>query len=422
MRLFAFFRKIIGSDETSRIEKIDSRISELDRNKSSLDKELEQSRNTKFWGMSRFRLAQLVSRHPTERKVFTPRAFGNVRTMQELSDDRKREEEKRIISLKEKARNSFETVRNLLTKEDVNSAEDILYQVTPILSELKDEAFHADFKECKNQIESLKEELLQREIERQEQEKKQQEERRQQKERQRQTTSRMSPPDSRSDSAKKYEDGLREAEQEEQKERERIAKLTAEVTRKKKNDTAFITYLKSKGVKYFYHFTNYNNLKSIKEHGGLYSWHYCENHDIKIPDAGGDYKSRELDLRQGLQDYVRLSFCSDHPMQYRKKNEGAHLVLLKIKIDVAAFADTQFSDVNAAANNNIHGASLEDLRRVDIRATQKHYVKKEDPDFHKHQAECMVKTFIPIEYITNIDLLIQNHEEEVQPKRRRRRR
>lgn len=175
------------------------------------------------------------------------------------------------------------------------------------------------------------------------------------------------------------------------------------MTRKKENAEAFITYLKSKGVKYFYHFTCDKNLKSIKEHGGLYSWYYSVQNGINIPVPGGDYESRALDKQQCLEDYVRLSFCVDHPMRWRLMRNGKKLVLLKIKIDVAAFADTQFSDINAADNNNIHGASLEALQGVDIRATQRKYVKKNDPDFKPHQAECMVKKFIPIEYITNIN-------------------
>jgi hypothetical protein len=135
----------------------------------------------------------------------------------------------------------------------------------------------------------------------------------------------------------------------------------------------------------------------------LYSWYYCSQHDIKIPNAGGDSQSRVLDCRYGPQDYVRLSFCSDHPMAYRKYKEGALLVLLKIKIDVAAFKDTMFSDINAADAVHTHGGNLSDLQRVDIKATKESYVSRNNPIFHAHQAECMVKTFIPIEYIENIN-------------------
>lgn len=175
------------------------------------------------------------------------------------------------------------------------------------------------------------------------------------------------------------------------------------MTCKKSDGDKFIDYLQRKGIKYFYHFTDEQNLASIRRHGGLYSWYYCENNDILIPNAGGSSDSRSLDCRHGLEDYVRLSFCSDHPMQFRLQQSGARLVLLKIKIDVAAFKDTQFSNMNAAANAVQHGSTFEDLERVNIYAVKRTFVKKTDDIFHEHQAECMVKTFIPIEYITNID-------------------
>jgi hypothetical protein len=79
------------------------------------------------------------------------------------------------------------------------------------------------------------------------------------------------------------------------------------------------------------------------------------------------------------------------------------LVLLRIKVDVAAFQDTLFSNMNAADSDQLHGGELKDLKRVNIKATQRNYVRREDPDFRAHQAECMVKTFVPIEYIENIN-------------------
>ena len=94
-------------------------------------------------------------------------------------------------------------------------------------------------------------------------------------------------------------------------------------------------------------------------------------------------------------------------MAYRKQQEGANLVLLKIKIEVATFKDTIFSNINAATQDksrNKFGPNLEDLQRVNFSATQRHYVSRNDGEiFHEHQAECMVKTFIPIEYIVNIN-------------------
>lgn len=173
-----------------------------------------------------------------------------------------------------------------------------------------------------------------------------------------------------------------------------------------KNDyTAFMQVLRENGIAYLYHFTDRRNLASIREHGGLYSWAYCGTHGINIPYAGGNDTSRYNDCRYGLQDYVRLSFCNDHPMMWRLKQQGYDLVLLKIKVDAAVLAGTMFSDMNATDGMHSHGESLADLKRVRFSAVHRNYLSREDADFKYHQAEIMVKTFIPANYIVNLNSL-----------------
>ena len=155
-------------------------------------------------------------------------------------------------------------------------------------------------------------------------------------------------------------------------------------------------------MRYLYHFTDVRNIPSIKKHGGLLSWHYCHTHGITIPCQGGDYDSRELDKKYGLEDYVRLSFCDDHPMKWRLEQSGSVMRVLRIKIDVALLKDTQFSDMNAADKRHTHGKTLRHLQMVDFDATKMHYLRSDDPNFKPHQAEVMVKTFIPLKYIENI--------------------
>lgn len=171
-----------------------------------------------------------------------------------------------------------------------------------------------------------------------------------------------------------------------------------------KEDAAQIErYLKDNAVCCFYHFTDRKNLESIRKNGGLYSWSYCEKNNISIPVPGGSSMSRSLDIRHHLEDYVRLSFCEDHPMAFRLKEKGADLVLLKIKTDVATLKDTLFSDINATDNDHHHGGKLDDLKRIDIQATKQTYVSKESFIFKKHQAEVLVKTHIPLDCIINLD-------------------
>lgn len=159
--------------------------------------------------------------------------------------------------------------------------------------------------------------------------------------------------------------------------------------------------LEDNQIECFYHFTDERNLSSIRK-GGLLSWYYCQNHGVDIPNQGGDEMSKSLDARYMLQDYVRLSFCRSHPMAYRLQQKGSKLVLLKIKKEVACFKETSFSTMNATDKLNEHGKNLVHLQKVDFEATKKNYLKSDDENFKPHQAEVMVKTFVPAEYIINL--------------------
>ena len=180
-------------------------------------------------------------------------------------------------------------------------------------------------------------------------------------------------------------------------------RMVAAIKTKKRDAEPIARKLSDNGIRYFYHFTDRRNLDSIKKHRGLYSWKYCDSHGITIPYPGGNSDSRRNDMRHNLQDYVRLSFCEDHPMSWRLQQSGYDLVLLKIKSDVALAEDTLFSDINAASAAHHHGGGLADFNLVDLPATQARRVRGDSPIFHKHQAEVLVKTFLPIEYIVNID-------------------
>jgi hypothetical protein len=188
----------------------------------------------------------------------------------------------------------------------------------------------------------------------------------------------------------------------EEKERQEQNKLEILLI-KKKNWEAFKQVLEQNRITVLYHFTDKANINSIKKHKGLFSWNYCDSHGINIPCPGGDSMSRQLDIKYNLQDYVRLSFCDDHPMIFRLQQDNKNLVLLKVKIDVVYFEQTQFSNINATDKEHTHGSALCDLQRINFQATQKHYVSKTDIDFKPHQAEVLVKTWIPINYIININ-------------------
>lgn len=189
---------------------------------------------------------------------------------------------------------------------------------------------------------------------------------------------------------------------EEAKKTEKENKLKALLT-KKINWREFQRVLQENGITAFYHFTDYRNLKSIKENNGLYSRHYADTNGIIINFPGGDSLSRDLDKRHGLQDYVRVSFCTDHPMQHRLEQIGRKLVLLEVDIEVAYYENTIFCNINATDSSHLKGTELNDLERIRFSATKRTFVSKEDSDFKHHQAEVLVKTWIPLEHITNIN-------------------
>lgn len=390
-----------GPDYDKDIRNLSKRISELNAEKRKADVDLESLRKKEI-KIPSFEIKHLETKK-IEIKSFVYPEPHPVRTMKDLMQRRKEEEAERKRQLKLQVAKNFDTVRIFINDENPDSAEDLLFSTTSALQELKDDQLNNLYEELLSDINVLKEVLRQKEIERLEAEARQkaeEEERKREQDRlrkQREEEERLE----KERLAREYEEKLA---REEEARRLEIERLTSLVTRKKEDAERILQYLRMKGITRFYHFTDKQNLIRIKEFGGLYSWYYCEQNGIDIPNPGGDYDSRRLDARHGLQDYVRLSFCDDHPMAYRKHKEGASLVLLYIDLEVAAFKDTQFTDRNAASNSFACGVNYDDLVKVNISATQRNYVSRDEGEiFNQHQAECMIKTFIPLRYITNID-------------------
>lgn len=172
------------------------------------------------------------------------------------------------------------------------------------------------------------------------------------------------------------------------------------------NKEAFYSILLNNGIQYLYHFTDRSNIDSIKKAGGLYSWDYMERNNLIIPMPGGDNLSRMLDQRYNIHNFVRTSFCINHPMMYIAKNQGRikDPVILKIDIAIVGIENTLFSDMNATKNGHHQGSDLADLKRVrfDICKQRNHFNLTNDEKPY-YQAEVMVKEFIPLKYILNID-------------------
>jgi len=174
----------------------------------------------------------------------------------------------------------------------------------------------------------------------------------------------------------------------------------------KSSHIAYLDLLLDNNVRKLYHFTDRSNIALIKKMGGLYSWDYLERKGVNIPKPGGDQLSRMLDQRYGLHNFVRTSFCSNHPMMYVAKNQGRidDPIVLEIDPAIVTLKSTLFSDMNATKTGHHKGNSLSDLKKVKFDVcTQRNHFNLSDEDKPYYQAEVMVLEFIPIKYILNLN-------------------
>jgi hypothetical protein len=146
-----------------------------------------------------------------------------------------------------------------------------------------------------------------------------------------------------------------------------------------------------------YHFTPVKYLKSIKEHDGLRCLKYLSNKNI-IPHSTGNSK----DAKWGLDYYVHLSFCKDHPMRHRIEKT----IILEISTDVIFLKNTLFSDINAVDNAHRHGGGFEafnELIKFEVinNGKKTSYQSLSYIDRKKFQAEVLVRQHIPLSQILN---------------------
>ena len=173
----------------------------------------------------------------------------------------------------------------------------------------------------------------------------------------------------------------------------------------KNNYDEFKKLIEQHHITTLYHFTDRENLESIIKNGGLYSWADCEQKGINIPKPGGSMSSRDLDKRDNLQNFVRVSFVKEHPMMYVAMNDGriSNPVVLEIDPEVIYWQDSLYADRNATKNGALVGSSIDDFSQLHFNSfkAKKHFDL--DADEQKfYQAEVLVKNHIPLQFIKNI--------------------
>ena len=191
---------------------------------------------------------------------------------------------------------------------------------------------------------------------------------------------------------------------------------------KKYNWREYKNILEQQDIKKLYHFTDRDNLASIIQNGGLYSWADCIKKGIQISKPGGDEASRSLDVRDNLQFHVRVSFVARHPMMYAAMNEEriSNPVILEINPEVLYWQESKFADRNATKNGAQVGDGIEDLQKIHFETTKvRNYFDIPEEEQPFYQAEVLVKNFIPLEYIINIEnfgIPIPNKPQQLQSK------
>ncbi|NCC11091.1 MAG: DUF4433 domain-containing protein [Bacteroidia bacterium] len=173
----------------------------------------------------------------------------------------------------------------------------------------------------------------------------------------------------------------------------------------KPNWQAYKALLDQHNITKLYHFTDRDNLESIIKNGGLYSWKDCEGKDIKISKPGGSDGSRQLDARDGLENFVRVSFTREHPMMYVAMADGriSNPVILEIDPEVIFWEQSRYADRNATKNGAQVGDGVDDFKAIHFHSVKKRKHFDLDPEEQPFfQAEILVKETIPLSAITNI--------------------
>ena len=149
----------------------------------------------------------------------------------------------------------------------------------------------------------------------------------------------------------------------------------------KKDSEEYKQIIQRERIEKLYHFTDRANLDSIIEAGGLYSWADCKARHITIPKPGSSDSSRSLDMRDGLQHFVRLSLCREHPMKYVAMKEGRidNPVLLEISPEVIYWLVKGFIPLEYILNIRNFGIQLPKQTKLTHRSPYTAQVTRDTP-------------------------------------------
>ena len=160
---------------------------------------------------------------------------------------------------------------------------------------------------------------------------------------------------------------------------------------------ANIVQLKQNGIIKLYHFTDVSNVDSIKKNG-LMSASNLLKQEIKST-MNSSEGSRQMDASAGLENYVRLSFCTHNPMLFVALAEKriTKPVILEVSLQVVSRPGVLFSDCNATRKGCIVSTSPS-VVRFDL--VKKRYFEVDESLKHFYQAEVLVPSPLEAHLIT----------------------
>ena len=154
-----------------------------------------------------------------------------------------------------------------------------------------------------------------------------------------------------------------------------------------------IVTLRENGIKKLYHFTDASNIPSIEQHGLMSASNLVES--AISAKMNSDDLSRSLDASANLQNFVRLSFCSDNPMMYVAYHQGriSQPVRLEIKLEAVSRPGVRFTDCNATRVEARHSTNPSIVRFDVVKAKKVFDIA---PDLRRfYQAEVLVPSPLP---------------------------
>ncbi|MCA0237740.1 MAG: DarT ssDNA thymidine ADP-ribosyltransferase family protein [Bacteroidetes bacterium] len=367
-----------------------------DKDIEELERILQKHNNKQNLTLSTSAIDKLKSRFGQFDKFLQERILVKIYRIRE--EKRRKEEETKKQQVKE----LVGRIENLINQGNLQEAQSQLAKVATSISGLRNPEQKKSFRE---KLEALKAKFRDRQI-REEAKRQAEELKKQQEEAERRSLEEEAKREEER-LRKEQADLIRKQQEEAQKKKEEEKKQALQrLLAKKSNWQDYAQVLQANEITTLYHFTDRANIDCIKLHGGLFSWQHLRIAGIEVPYEGGGILSKDLDRRYGLEDFVRVCFTENHPMMYVARNEGRipNPVILKINTEVCEFQNTKFANMNATRNGHNCGNSLADLQRIKFEVVrQRTHFHLSEQDKPYYQAEVLVKTWIPIEYITNIN-------------------